>query len=232
MSDTEVLDKTFHFILKRMVDTGQAPHYTEIAAALGVSPEEGRKTMHTLFESRVYGWLFPNTNFIASFAPFNNQPTQFRVTVDGEQKWFAQWAFESLAVSWLFPGKKVRIESPCLDCGEPITIEMRDGIIEKADPEGLIGHVSVPVSKWRPDVAYAWSTMLFFRSEEHLKNWAQYDPATEGGISQLEGLLSMFSSNLFKRRMDPDYFSNMKTYFGELFEEVVKNDKIGPFLKS
>jgi len=90
MSDTEVLDKTFHFILKRMVDTGQAPHYTEIAVALGVSPEEGRKTMHTLFESRVYGWLFPNTNFIASFAPFNNQPTQFRVTVDGEQKWFAQ----------------------------------------------------------------------------------------------------------------------------------------------
>jgi hypothetical protein len=42
----------------------------------------------------------------------------------------------------------------------------------------------------------------------------------------------MFSSNLFKRRMDPDYFSNMKTYFGELFEEVVKNEKIGPFLKS
>jgi hypothetical protein len=32
---------------------------------------------------------------------------------------------------------------------------MRDGIIEKADPEGLIGHVSVPVSKWMSDVAYA-----------------------------------------------------------------------------
>ena len=90
MGDTEELDKTFHFILKRMVDTGQAPHYTEIAAALDVSPEEGRKMMHTLFESRVYGWVFPNTDFIASFAPFNNQPTQFRVTVDGEQKWFAQ----------------------------------------------------------------------------------------------------------------------------------------------
>ena len=90
MSNTEALDKTFHFILKRMVDTGQAPHYTEIAAELKVPPEEGRKTMHTLFESGVYGWLFPNTDFIASFAPFNNQPTQFRVTVEGEQKWFAQ----------------------------------------------------------------------------------------------------------------------------------------------
>ena len=31
MSNTEVLDKTFHFILKQMVETGQAPHYTEIA---------------------------------------------------------------------------------------------------------------------------------------------------------------------------------------------------------
>jgi len=32
---------------------------------------------------------------------------------------------------------------------------MRDGTIEKADPKGLIGYVSVPVSKWMADVAYA-----------------------------------------------------------------------------
>ena len=56
MHDTEVLNKTFHFILKQMVDTGQAPHYTEIAAELGLSPAEGRKTMHTLFGSGIYGW--------------------------------------------------------------------------------------------------------------------------------------------------------------------------------
>ena len=74
--------------------------------------------------------------------------------------------------------------------------------------------------------------MLFFRSEEHLKNYGLYDPATEGGISQLEGLLTMFSSNVFKRRMDPDYFSNMKTYLGELIGEAGSNDKIGAFLKT
>ena len=90
MSDTKVLDQTFHFILRRMVATGQAPHYTEIAAELGVSPEDGRKTLQALFESGIHGWLYPNTDLIASFAPFNNQPTQFCVTVDGEQKWFAQ----------------------------------------------------------------------------------------------------------------------------------------------
>ena len=74
--------------------------------------------------------------------------------------------------------------------------------------------------------------MVFFRSEEHLKSWTQYDPATEGGISQLEGLLNMFSSNLFKKRMDPDYFSNMKNYIGELIGEQDENDKIGIFMKS
>ena len=42
----------------------------------------------------------------------------------------------------------------------------------------------------------------------------------------------MFSSNIFKRRMGPDYFSNMKTYLGELIGEVGNNDKIGVFLKS
>lgn len=65
-----------------------------------------------------------------------------------------------------------------------------------------------------------------------MKNWAKYDPATEGGISQLEGLLTMFSSNVFKRRMDPDYFSNMKTHIRDLRAEVGKNDKIGIFMKS
>ena len=74
--------------------------------------------------------------------------------------------------------------------------------------------------------------MLFFRSEEHLKNWAQYDPAADGGISQLEGLLTMFSSNMFKRRLDTDYISNMRTYLGELIGEMGSNDKVGTFLKS
>jgi len=32
---------------------------------------------------------------------------------------------------------------------------MCDGNIEKADPKGLIGHVSVPVSQWRKDIPYA-----------------------------------------------------------------------------
>ena len=90
MSEPETLAKVFHLIMKRMVETGQAPHYTEIAKDLGVSMEEGRNMLHDLFSARIPGWLYPKTDFITSFAPFNNLPTQFRITIDGMQKWFGQ----------------------------------------------------------------------------------------------------------------------------------------------
>jgi len=90
MGDPTMLDKTFQIIMKQMVATGQAPHYTEIAQELGLSMEQGRKAVDELFGAGIPGWLFPNTSLITSFAPFNNLPTQYRITIDGHQKWFGQ----------------------------------------------------------------------------------------------------------------------------------------------
>lgn len=90
MSEPTELDKSFHIVMKRMVETGQAPHYTELAAELGVSPDEGQKALQDLFASGIPGWLFPNTDYVVSFAPFNHLPTQYRITVDGQQKWYGQ----------------------------------------------------------------------------------------------------------------------------------------------
>ena len=90
MSESNHLDRIFQIIMKRMMETGQAPHYTEIASEIDVPLEEGRKALHELFSPGFPGWLFPNTDYISSFPPFSNLPTQYRITIDGEQKWFAQ----------------------------------------------------------------------------------------------------------------------------------------------
>ena len=91
MSKPTTMDKAFHVIMKRMVESGQAPFYTEVATELGLPVEEGRKALHDLFASPgIPGWLYPRTDLIVSFAPFNNLPTQYRITVDGQQKWFGQ----------------------------------------------------------------------------------------------------------------------------------------------
>ncbi|MBI5115762.1 hypothetical protein HZA56_04770 [Candidatus Poribacteria bacterium] len=90
MNESSMLDKTFNIIMRRMVQTGQAPHYTEIAKELGVSMVDGKQALHDLINSGVPGWLYPKTDLIVSMAPFNNLPTQYRITIDGQQKWFGQ----------------------------------------------------------------------------------------------------------------------------------------------
>ena len=91
MSKPSELDQTFHIIIEKMIATGQAPQYTEIAVALGVSPEKGRKTFRKLFSTLGFpGWLNPKTDDVVAFAPFNNVPTNYRLTIDGIQKWYGQ----------------------------------------------------------------------------------------------------------------------------------------------
>ena len=57
MSDPTLLDKTFHIIMKRMVETGQAPFYTEIAEELSLSV----KTIST-YRARIMYKLNMSTN--------------------------------------------------------------------------------------------------------------------------------------------------------------------------
>ena len=90
MADQAMLDRAFYNIMQRIVGTGQAPHYTEMATELGLPTEVGRQLLRDLMDTGIPCWLHPGTDYIVSFAPFHNLPTQYRITVDGEQKWFAQ----------------------------------------------------------------------------------------------------------------------------------------------
>ena len=90
MADQAMLDRAFHSIMQRIINTGQAPHYTEMAAELGLPVEDGRQLLRDLMDTGIPCWLHPGTDYLVSFAPFHNLPTQYRITVDGEQKWFAQ----------------------------------------------------------------------------------------------------------------------------------------------
>lgn len=80
MADLATLDKAFYAIMRSFVETGRAP----------VSVEEGRQLFHDLEATGYSFFLHPETDQIVSVAPFNNLPNQYRISVDGEQKWFAQ----------------------------------------------------------------------------------------------------------------------------------------------
>jgi len=50
-------------------------------------------------------------------------------------------------VRWLFPGREVRINTRCLDCGEPIVVRLRDEEILEIAPPTVVGHMNIPFSK-------------------------------------------------------------------------------------
>jgi len=143
MSELELLDRGYAAILRQVIDTKTAPHYTELAQQLDVSIDTAKELTHELM-GMTPGWVHPGTDYIASFPPFNLQPTQYKVTIDGDTGWYAQCGFEALAIRWLVPGQEVRIEAPCLCCGEPVMVTMKDDDYT-VDPAEAVGYTSSQV---------------------------------------------------------------------------------------
>jgi hypothetical protein len=148
MTETPQLDRIHHVILESFVERARAPRLDELAARLGIAPAQARRLLHELVARSLPIWLQPGTDLIASCAPFNEVPTPYRVTVDGRPGWFAQCGFEALAMTWLFPGRTLQVDAPCPHCDEPMRLLVRDGALERAEPEGMVCYVDLPFREW------------------------------------------------------------------------------------
>lgn len=71
--------------------------------------------------------------------------------------------------------------------------------------------------------------MNLFRSEEHVRNWARFDPATAEGIITLPNLVKLFSGPYFRRRMDLNWVSKSRDYAREMVATMAEIGKTGPF---
>jgi hypothetical protein len=99
MPDRELLARTYHEILSSFVRDGRAPHYTDLAVAMGLAPEEARRAQRDLLQAlsspalAAAGgahWAHPDTDYIMSFSPFSNFATQYPITVGRQRKWYGQ----------------------------------------------------------------------------------------------------------------------------------------------
>ncbi len=70
--------------------------------------------------------------------------------------------------------------------------------------------------------------MNLFRSEEHVKHWSLYDPASEEAIMPVEDWASVFAGRMFRNRLDPDYLSRAAEYLADFFGELAKT---GPYFR-
>ncbi|MCL1595188.1 MAG: hypothetical protein M3132_12635 [Actinomycetia bacterium] len=92
MTDQGLVQSGFTAILEHFVASGRAPHYSELADALGIGLEEGRQLQRDAAKAAPIAgyWLARDTDFIESWAPFSSIPTHYAISVDGVSGWYGQ----------------------------------------------------------------------------------------------------------------------------------------------
>ena len=73
----------------------------------------------------------------------------YRVQADGRW-WYANCAWDAFGICAALHVDG-RIETSCPDCGEPITVEVRD---ERPDDDSLLFHCLVPAARWWDDIVF------------------------------------------------------------------------------
>ena len=112
------------------------------------------------------------------FAAFKNT---FRITVEGQQKWFGECAVECCSgVSLIFPGKEVVVESVCRQTKKPITLIMKDGNILSYEPKTLRVHMGYPARELADRILSWCDYNSFFSSEDAVNEWRKKHPNVSG----------------------------------------------------
>ena len=88
-TSADQLDRAFHGIMTGMVQTGRAPSNIELAATLGLDASKTPAILNNIMAAGYPGWLDEDDN-IVTLCPLSNVPNQYKISVDGEQKWFGQ----------------------------------------------------------------------------------------------------------------------------------------------
>jgi len=131
-----------------LVELGRAPSSHEVAERIGsdaTTVEAGWRRLHDAHALV----LDADTRAIRMANPFSAVPTPFRVHAGG-RSWFANCAWDAFGICAALHADG-RIETTCVDCGDPIVVEVRD---ERPDDESLLFHCLVPAAQWWDDIVF------------------------------------------------------------------------------
>ena len=124
------------------------PQAPDISRALGRSEEDIRAALHELAAGKVL-ILAPNDGNIWAANPFCAVPSGFRVDAAGRRYWgICIW--DALGVAAAL-GSDAVITAPCGDCGDAMTLEIRDGALVRS--EGII-HFAIPARQWWDNIGF------------------------------------------------------------------------------
>ncbi len=143
--DLHVRRRTYALLVER----GRAPTAAEAAEALATSEVEIEGSWRRLHDAHALV-LNSATVELRMLNPFSTVPTAYRVNAGGRW-WYANCAWDAFGICAALHVDG-RIETSCPDCGESITVNVRQ---QRADDESLLFHCLVPAAHWWDDIVFA-----------------------------------------------------------------------------
>jgi hypothetical protein len=130
------------------VELGRAPTALEVGRAEGLSSNEVERIWLELHEA--HGLVLdPATNEIRMANPFSAVPTAFRVRT-ADRWWYGNCAWDAIGICAALHTDG-RVETSCPDCGEAISLEVRD---RRVEDDRLLFHCLVPAKRWWDDIVF------------------------------------------------------------------------------
>lgn len=130
------------------VELGRAPTVDDVAAAMDTNADAvwaGWLRLHGEHALVVQS----HTLELRMANPFSALPTAYRVFAD-DRWWYANCAWDAFGVCAALQVDG-RIEASCVDCGEPISVTVRD---EQPVDDSLLFHCLVPAVRWWDDIVF------------------------------------------------------------------------------
>lgn len=147
--ETSELDTAVRVELYRqIIESGATPSAGELAEALGVSEASVVEALGRLGAGRAIVLEPGDPTRVRMANPFSAVPTPFVVRAGGKS-WYGNCIWDSLGILACL-GSDGSVECACGDCGDPMTVTVRDG---KAEGAGII-HFGVPALHWWDDIVY------------------------------------------------------------------------------
>lgn len=134
-------------LFQLFAESGRAPAPAEVATRAEVPVDVVRSEYERLHEDHAIV-LDPESRDVWMANPFSAVPTAYRVRI-GDRSWFANCIWDGLGICAMLGGEGT-LETECADCGEPLTLAVRDGEVHG---EG-VAHFLVPAAHFWDDIGF------------------------------------------------------------------------------
>ena len=176
----------------------------DLEAAACIARQSERHAVLEQFQDEPVAQPLPASGEIFYARPFAAFKNHYPVSVDGQQRWYAECAVEACAVSAMFPGAEVIVRSHCRQTKEPVTLLGRDGVLLDYSPRTLRVHLGFPLRVAAADLVGWCDYNSFFASEEAADEWRRAHPDVHGITRGPRPLARAVTETIGKGRLDYD----------------------------